>query len=46
MGYSRQEYWNGFPCSPPEDLPDPGTVPAGVDGCRQMNNYITVGGVL
>ena len=25
MGLSRQEYWNGLPCPPPEDLPNPGT---------------------
>ena len=24
MGFSRQEYWSGLPCSPPGDLPDPG----------------------
>ena len=24
MGFSRQEYWGGFPCPPPGDLPDPG----------------------
>ena len=24
MGFPRQEYWNGLPCSPPGDLPDPG----------------------
>ena len=24
MGFSRQEYWSGFPYSPPGDLPDPG----------------------
>ena len=24
MGFSRQEYWSGFTCPPPEDLPDPG----------------------
>ena len=24
MGFSRQEYWSGLPCLPPEDLPDPG----------------------
>ena len=23
-GFSRQEYWNGLPCSFPGDLPDPG----------------------
>ena len=27
MGFSRQEYWSGQPCSPPGDLPDPGTQP-------------------
>ena len=24
MGFSRQEYWSGLPCTPPGDLPDPG----------------------
>ena len=24
MGFSRQEYWSGLPCLPPEDFPDPG----------------------
>ena len=28
MGFSRQEYWSGLPCPPPEDLPDTGTEPA------------------
>ena len=23
-GFSRQEYWSGFPCPPPEDLPNLG----------------------
>ena len=23
-GFSRLEYWSGFPCPPPWDLPDPG----------------------
>ena len=23
MGFSRQEYWSGLPCLPPEDLSDP-----------------------
>ena len=23
MGFSRQEYWSGSPCPPPEDIPDP-----------------------
>ena len=28
LGFSRQEYWNGLPCPPPGDLPDPGMEPA------------------
>ena len=27
MGFPRQEYWNGLPCPPPGDLPDPGIEP-------------------
>ena len=27
MGFSRQEYWNGFLHPPPGDLPDPGVEP-------------------
>ena len=27
MGFSRQEYWSGLPCPPPEDLPNPGNEP-------------------
>ena len=27
MGFSRQEYWSGLPCSPPGDLPNPGIEP-------------------
>ena len=27
MGFSRQEYWSGWPCPPLGDLPDPGTEP-------------------
>ena len=27
MGFSRQEYWNGFPFPPPGDLPNPGIEP-------------------
>ena len=25
LGFSRQEYWSGFPCPPPGDLPNYGT---------------------
>ena len=27
IGLSRQEYWNGLPGPPPEDLPNPGIKP-------------------
>ena len=27
VGFSRQEYWTGFPCPPPGDLPDLGIEP-------------------
>ena len=27
MGFSRQEYWSGLPCSLPGDLPDQGSNP-------------------
>ena len=27
MGFFSQEYWNGLPCPPPGDLPDPGLNP-------------------
>ena len=27
LGFSRQEYWSGSPCSPPGDLPHPGIEP-------------------
>ena len=28
MSFSKQEYWSGFPCPPPGDLPNPGIKPA------------------
>ena len=27
VGFSRQEYWSGFPFPPPGNLPDPGIEP-------------------
>ena len=27
IGFPRQEYWSGYPCPPPRDLPNPGTEP-------------------
>ena len=28
IGFSRQEYWSGLPCPPPDHISDPGTEPA------------------
>ena len=30
VGFSRQKYWSGLPCSPPGDRPDPGIEPGSV----------------
>ena len=38
MGILRQDYWSGWPCPPPEDLPDPGTEPASL-----MSSALAVG---
>ena len=27
MGFSRKKYWSGWPCPPPEDLPNAATKP-------------------
>ena len=27
IGFFREEYWSGLPCSPPRDLPNPGIEP-------------------
>ena len=28
LGFSRQQYWSGLPCSPPKDVPYPMIKPA------------------
>ena len=33
MGFSRQEYWSGWTCSPPGDLCDPGIEPVSHISC-------------
>ena len=35
MGFSRQEYWSGLPCPPPEDLSNTEIEP-GLLHCRQI----------
>ena len=39
MGFSRQEYWSGLPCSPPRDLPDPGIKPESLASCALAGRF-------
>ena len=41
MGFSRQEYWSGLPCLPPEDLPDPGIEPTSLMSPALANRFFT-----
>ena len=33
VGFSRQDYWSGWPCPPPGDHPDPGIEPTSHVSC-------------
>ena len=41
MGFSRQEYWNGQPCPPPGDLPDPGIESASLEFLALAGEFFT-----
>ena len=41
--FSRQEYWNGLPFPPPEDLPDPGTEPVSHTPPALAGGFFTIG---
>ena len=41
MGFSRQEYWNGLPCLPPRDLPDPGIEPVSLMSPALAGGFFT-----
>ena len=42
MGFSRQEYWSGLPCSPPGDLPNPRIDPVSPESpTLQVNSLST-----
>ena len=41
MGFSRQEYWSGLPCPPPEDLPHPGVEPASLMSLALTGRFFT-----
>ena len=41
MEFSRQEYWNGLPCSPPGDLSDPGIEPTSLMSPVLANGFLS-----
>ena len=42
MGFSRQEYWSGWPCPSPWDLPDAGIKPTSSESpALQMSSLPT-----
>ena len=41
MEFSRQEYWSGFPCPPPGDLPDPGIEPESLMSPALASGFFT-----
>jgi len=41
MGFSRQESWNGLPCLPPGELPDPGIEPTSLMSPALAGEFFT-----
>ena len=41
-GCSRQEYWSGFPCPPPGDLPDSGIEPTSLMSPTLAGRFFTI----
>ena len=41
MGSSRQEYWSGLPCPPPENLSNPGIEPASLMSPALADEFFT-----
>ena len=41
MGFARQEYWSGLPCSPPGDLPIPGLEPVSLTSLALAGGFST-----
>ena len=41
VGFSRQEYWNGFPCPPSGDLPDPGIEHLSLESLALAGGFFT-----
>ena len=42
MGFSRQKYWSGLPCPPPEDLPNSGIKPASLTSPALAGKFFTI----
>ena len=40
-GFSRQEYWSGFPYPPPEHFPDPGIKPLSLSSALAGKSFAT-----
>ena len=43
VGFSRQEYWGGWPCPSPGDLPDPGIKPESLMSPALAGGFFTTG---
>ena len=41
MGFSRQDYWSGLPCSSPGNLPDPGIEPTSLMSSALTGGFFT-----
>jgi len=41
MGFSRQEYWSGFPFPSLEDLPEPGIEPTSLTSPALAGGFFT-----
>ena len=41
VGFPRQEYWKGLPCSPPGDLPNPGIKPESLMSPALASRFFT-----
>jgi len=41
MGFSRQEYWSGLSCLPPEYLPNPGIKPVSLMSPELAGGFFT-----
>ena len=46
MGFSRQEYWSGLPCTSPGDLPKPGIKPLCLMSPALTGRFFTTGSTL